>query len=69
MQLSHTDAMLLVGDTEEYRKIKAKKGAGISVEREEKRVLGYCYIYTYTYIVYIHISYMTALLLPLLCLD
>lgn len=28
------------GDTEEYRKIKSKKGSGITMEKEEKRVLG-----------------------------
>ena len=31
---------IVLGDTEEFRKIKAKKGAGLSEEREEKRVLG-----------------------------
>jgi len=31
---------IVLGDTEEYRKIKAKKGSGITEEREEKRVLG-----------------------------
>lgn len=31
---------IVLGDTEEYRKIKAKKGAGLSEEREEKRTLG-----------------------------
>eukprot|EP00600_Ochromonadales_sp_CCMP1393_P009802 CAMPEP_0174967942 /NCGR_PEP_ID=MMETSP0004_2-20121128/7857_1 /TAXON_ID=420556 /ORGANISM="Ochromonas sp., Strain CCMP1393" /LENGTH=215 /DNA_ID=CAMNT_0016217117 /DNA_START=207 /DNA_END=854 /DNA_ORIENTATION=- len=31
---------IVLGDTEEFRKIKAKKGAGLSEEREEKRALG-----------------------------
>ena len=31
---------IVLGDTEEYRKIKSKKGSGITEEREEKRVLG-----------------------------
>ncbi len=31
---------IVLGDTEEYRKIKAKKGQGISEEKEEKRALG-----------------------------
>lgn len=31
---------LVLGDTEEYRKIKSKKGQGISEDREEKRTLG-----------------------------
>ncbi len=31
---------LVLGDTEEYRKIKSKKGSGISEDREEKRSLG-----------------------------
>lgn len=31
---------IVLGDTEEYRKIKAKKGSGLSEEREEKRTLG-----------------------------
>jgi small nuclear ribonucleoprotein B and B' len=31
---------MVLGDTEEYRKIKSKKGQGISEEKEEKRALG-----------------------------
>ena len=31
---------MVLGDTEEYRKIRTKKGSGISEEREEKRALG-----------------------------
>eukprot|EP01036_Dinobryon_divergens_P051097 gene51097-68401_t len=31
---------LVLGDTEEYRRIKSKKGQGISEDREEKRSLG-----------------------------
>lgn len=31
---------LVLGDTEEYRRIKSKKGQGISEDREEKRTLG-----------------------------
>ena len=31
---------LVLGDCEEYRRIKNKKGSGISEEKEEKRVLG-----------------------------
>lgn len=31
---------IVLGDTEEFRKIKAKKGSGLSEEREEKRTLG-----------------------------
>ena len=31
---------IVLGDTEEYRKIKSKKGQGISEEKEEKRALG-----------------------------
>jgi len=31
---------MVLGDTEEYRRIKAKKGTGISEDREEKRTLG-----------------------------
>lgn len=31
---------IVLGDTEEYRRIKNKKGSGISEEKEEKRVLG-----------------------------
>jgi hypothetical protein len=31
---------IVLGDTEEFRKIKAKKGSGLSEEREEKRALG-----------------------------
>ena len=37
--LSH-HLMYTIGDTEEYRKVKAKKGSGVTLEREEKRVLG-----------------------------
>ena len=31
---------IVLGDAEEFRKIKAKKGTGISEEKEEKRALG-----------------------------
>ena len=31
---------IVLGDTEEYRRIKNKKGSGLSEEKEEKRVLG-----------------------------
>lgn len=31
---------IVLGDTEEFRKIKSKKGSGISEEKEEKRALG-----------------------------
>jgi small nuclear ribonucleoprotein B and B' len=31
---------IVLGDTEEYRRIKAKKGQGIVEEKEEKRTLG-----------------------------
>ena len=31
---------MVLGDTEEYRRIKSKKGSGISEDKEEKRTLG-----------------------------
>lgn len=31
---------IVLGDTEEFRKIRTKKGSGISEEREERRALG-----------------------------
>lgn len=31
---------MVLGDTEEYRRVKSKKGQGISEEKEEKRALG-----------------------------
>ena len=31
---------IVLGDTEEYRRIKNKKGTGLAEEKEEKRVLG-----------------------------
>lgn len=31
---------IVLGDTEEFRKIKSKKGSGLSEEKEEKRALG-----------------------------
>jgi small nuclear ribonucleoprotein B and B' len=31
---------IVLGDTEEYRRLKTKKGTGISEEKEEKRTLG-----------------------------
>lgn len=31
---------IVLGDTEEFRKIRTKKGSGLTEEREEKRVLG-----------------------------
>jgi len=31
---------MVLGDAEEYRRVKAKKGAGLSEEREERRSLG-----------------------------
>eukprot|EP01035_Chromulina_nebulosa_P057118 gene57118-78265_t len=31
---------IVLGDAEEFRKIKAKKGTGVSEEKEEKRALG-----------------------------
>ncbi len=31
---------IVLGDTEEYRKVKSKKASGISEEKEEKRTLG-----------------------------
>jgi len=31
---------IVLGDTEEYRRIKNKKGSGLAEEKEEKRVLG-----------------------------
>ena len=31
---------IVLGDTEEFRKIRTKKGTGLTEEREEKRALG-----------------------------
>jgi small nuclear ribonucleoprotein B and B' len=32
---------MVLGDTEEHRKIRSKKGSGISEEKEERRTLGF----------------------------